>query len=111
MKSNFKRNLLIGFSVSMIVLLVSTVASYISINNLLRSSDLVTHTNNVIIHLKEIHTALIDAETGQRGYLLTGEKEFLDPYMDARVRAFAALDNVKKLTQDNLRQSEKLPAL
>ncbi len=112
MKSNnFKRNLLIGFSVSMIILIVSSVASFVSINNLLDSAGLVNHTNEVILQLKEINAALIDAETGQRGYLITGEDEFLDPYNDARERSITAFNNVKILTQDNSRQQEKLPAL
>ncbi|MEJ0034256.1 MAG: CHASE3 domain-containing protein [Bacteroidota bacterium] len=111
MKSNFKRNLLIGFSVSLIVLMLSSVASFISINNLLESSNWVNHTNEVILNLKEVNEALIDAETGQRGFLITGEDEFLNPYQNARTRAFDALDKVKVLTMDNQQQQEKLPAL
>jgi len=111
MKSNFKRNLLIGFGVSLIVLIISSVASFISISNLLESAGLVNHTNEVIVQLKQINEAMIDAETGQRGYLITGEDEFLTPYQNARERAFASFDNVKFLTQDNVRQQEKLPTL
>src|ERR1051325_6216578 len=100
MKNNFKRNLLIGFCVTLIVLILSSVASFISISNLLDSSDLVNHTNKVIVSLKEIGEALTDAETGQRGFIITGEDEFLDPYQNARVRAFDALDRLKVLTID-----------
>ncbi|HEX8060102.1 MAG TPA: response regulator [Cyclobacteriaceae bacterium] len=111
MKSRFKRNLLIGFSVSLIVLLVSSVASFISITNLLESAQLVNHTNKILVGLKEVNEALIDAETGQRGFVITGEEEFLSPYNDARTRVFAAFDKVKMLTMDNDRQQEKLPDL
>jgi signal transduction histidine kinase/DNA-binding response OmpR family regulator/CHASE3 domain sensor protein len=111
MKSNFKRNLLIGFSVSMTILIATSVASYISISRLLQSADLVSHTNEVIVQLNEINTAIIDAETGQRGYLIAGENEFLEPFINARERAFGAYDNVKRLTVDNQQQQEKLPAL
>jgi signal transduction histidine kinase/DNA-binding response OmpR family regulator/CHASE3 domain sensor protein len=111
MKSNFKRNLLIGFGISMIILIVTSVASYISISNLLSSSDLVSHTNEVINELSEINAAVIDAETGQRGFLIAGETEFLTPFMNARDRAFAAFDRVKALTRDNEHQHQKLPSL
>jgi signal transduction histidine kinase/DNA-binding response OmpR family regulator/CHASE3 domain sensor protein len=111
MKSNFKRNLLIGFSVSMIILVVTSVASYISISNLLASSDLVTHTNAVITELSEINAAMIDAETGQRGFLIAGEEEFLSPFINARERAFEAFDRAKSLSRDSQRQQEKLPSL
>jgi CHASE3 domain sensor protein len=72
MKSNFKRNLLIGFSISLIIMILSAVASFISIRNLLESANWVNHTNQVILSLKEINEALIDAETGQRGFIITG---------------------------------------
>ncbi len=111
MKSNFKRNLLIGFSFSVVILIISSIASYVSIRNLLRSADLVTHTNDVILNLNEVNTAMIDAETGQRGFLLTKEEEFLTPFLNARERAFTAFNRVKTLTRDNEQQQAKLPEL
>ena len=104
MKNNFKRNLLIGFSASLIILILSAVASYISINNLLKSAALVNHTNEVIREMRSISTALLNAETGQRGYLLTGEDEFLAPYLNARERAMKSYGAVKALTSDNAAQ-------
>src|SRR5688572_16974793 len=101
MKNNFKRNLLIGFSASLLILLISSLASYISINNLLKSAALVNHTNNVIQEMDAINAALLDAETGQRGYLLTADEQFLEPYNTSRERAMKAYANVKTLTADN----------
>ncbi|HMJ68634.1 MAG TPA: response regulator [Cyclobacteriaceae bacterium] len=111
MNSNFKRNLLVGFSVSMFILVVTSVASYISISNLLKNSELVSHTNEVINQLSEVNAAMIDAETGQRGFLIAGEAEFLTPFLNARERAFEAFDRVKVLTLDSQEQREKLPTL
>jgi signal transduction histidine kinase/DNA-binding response OmpR family regulator/CHASE3 domain sensor protein len=111
MKSNFKRNLLVGFSASMIILIISSTASFISIQNLLESSNQVNHTNSVIIELNLVNAALIDAETGQRGYLLTGEDEFLQPYQDSRTRALEHFDRVKTLTSDNADQQRSLQQL
>ncbi|HLT74024.1 MAG TPA: CHASE3 domain-containing protein, partial [Ohtaekwangia sp.] len=90
MKSNFKRNLLIGFGASLAILLISSVASFVSITNLLKSSDLVAHTQEVINELHRLNAAILDAETGQRGYLLAGEEAFLEPYRNSRDRAFQA---------------------
>jgi signal transduction histidine kinase/DNA-binding response OmpR family regulator/CHASE3 domain sensor protein len=111
MNNNFRRNLLVGFGVSMIVLIVTSVASFISISNLLQSADLVNHTNEVIFELNEINTAMIDAETGQRGFLIAGEQDFLVPYMDSRDRAFQSFDKLKRLTMNDQQQQEKLPVL
>jgi signal transduction histidine kinase/DNA-binding response OmpR family regulator/CHASE3 domain sensor protein len=111
MASNFRRNLIIGFSASLIILLVSSVASFMSISNLLVSADLVNRTNNVIIRLNDVNTGLIDAETGQRGYLLTGEAEFLSPYNDARARVMKAFEQVRTLTLENPEQQHAMGVL
>ncbi len=108
MKSNLKRNLLIGFGASLLILIVSSVASYVSITNLLSSAQWVNHTNGVILELEAINSALIDAETGQRGYLLTNDPAFLEPYNEARKRTITAYENVKSLTIDNAAQQKSL---
>lgn len=101
MKSTFKRNLVIGFGASMLILIISSTASFISISNLLESAGLVNHTNEVIIEVTKVATAVVDAETGQRGYLLTGNDEFLEPYMDSRRRAEAAFARLRRLTAES----------
>lgn len=45
--------------------------------------------------------AVTDAETGQRGYLLTGRADFLRPYQDGRARAERALSTLSELTRSN----------
>jgi signal transduction histidine kinase/DNA-binding response OmpR family regulator/CHASE3 domain sensor protein len=109
--NNFKRNLLIGFGASLIILIASSSASYISIRNLLESASLVRHTNEVIIKLNDLNTALIDAETGQRGYLLTGNDDFLGPWQRAQGSIGSRLKEVKMLTLDNPEQQASLERL
>jgi signal transduction histidine kinase/DNA-binding response OmpR family regulator/CHASE3 domain sensor protein len=108
MKTNFKRNLLIGFSASMIILIITSAASYLSINNLLLSADLVNNTNELIIELNALNAALVDAETGQRGFLLTNEEEFLAPYENSRARAMASYDKIKLMTTSDPKQQQSL---
>ncbi|WP_276370446.1 response regulator [Chryseolinea sp. H1M3-3] len=111
MDKDFKRNLVLGFSASLLILIVTSVASFVSIRNLLESAGLVNNTNQVIVEMNAIHVALLNAETGQRGYLLTGEEEFLAPYHSARERAFNAHARVKSLTADNQLQQDDLAKL
>jgi signal transduction histidine kinase/DNA-binding response OmpR family regulator/CHASE3 domain sensor protein len=108
---NLKRNLLIGFSASMIILIISSVASVFSIMNLLKASDMVDHTNEVIVTLGKIRGRVVDAETGQRGYLLTGRDEYLAPYTSARARVTEALAQADALTDDDLTQQSALVEL
>jgi CheY-like chemotaxis protein/CHASE3 domain sensor protein len=111
MKSSFKRNLLIGFGFSLLLLIVSSVASYISISNLLNSVKLVEHTNKVIHSVENTISILKDAETGQRGFLLTGDERFLNPYNGAYDKALAELSEVKSLTSDNPVQQRFIDSL
>jgi signal transduction histidine kinase/DNA-binding response OmpR family regulator/CHASE3 domain sensor protein len=111
MKNTFKRNLLIGFSASLLILIISSTASFVSIQNLLVSAELVNRTHQGINELRDIRTAVIDAETGQRGYLLTGDEDFLEPYRDSRTRALTAFENVRGMTLDNIEQQTTLTTL
>ena len=101
MKSNFKRNIQIGFGLSLFILILSSAASFMSINALLDSSRMVNHTNKVIQELDNMMLTMKDAETSQRGYLLTGVEDFLEPYKGIRQRALASLTHVRELTTDN----------
>ncbi len=111
MEKGFKRNLVLGFSASLLILIVTSVASFVSISNLLESAGLVSRTNQVIVDMDAIHVSLLNAETGQRGYLLTGEEEFLTPYHNSQQKAFDAHARVKSLTTDNKLQQDDLAKL
>ena len=106
MRTRLTRNLQIGFGVSISILIISAIASYGSIENLLKSSALVDHSNQVIQKLEATASTMKDAETGQRGYLLTGFEEFLDPYKGAQQKALKSTDDFLKLTKDNPQQQE-----
>src|SRR5688572_11939735 len=101
MQKTLKNNLRIGLGLSLIILFISSFASYLSIQNLIKSSEMVSHSNLVMDNLDDIISTLKDAETGQRGYLLTNEEIFLDPYNGAKGKAIQLLDSVEKETKDN----------
>jgi signal transduction histidine kinase/DNA-binding response OmpR family regulator/CHASE3 domain sensor protein len=98
MKSTFQRNLLVGFGLSLFLLIVSSIASYISIKNLLGSVDEVQRTDKIIRTIEQTLSTLKDAETGQRGYLLTGRDRFLEPYNGAYDVAMGKLQTVREMT-------------
>ena len=95
------RNLQIGFGLSLLILIITSVASYSSIRNLLTGSLWVDHTDSVISELNVALSTLKDAETGQRGYLLTNDTAFLRPYWGSRERALTMIDKVQGMTMDN----------
>lgn len=65
------------------------------------SADWVTHTYEVILHLDSTLALLIDAETGQRGFVVTGRESYLEPYEPARTGIGPKLAELRKLTTDN----------
>jgi len=111
MQKTLKNNLRIGLGLSLLLLFISSLASLISISNLVKSSKMVSHSNQVITNLDEIMSTLKDAETGQRGYLLTGDDIFLQPYTGARKAAVDLLDEAEQQTDDNPVQQANIKKL
>ncbi|WP_316807547.1 response regulator [Pedobacter agri] len=111
MKTTLKNNLRLGLGLSLIILFISSLASYISISNLIKSTELVKHSDQVILDSENIISYLKDAETGQRGFLLTGNKVFLAPYYGASDSAASILKRVEASTKDNPVQQKNVASL
>jgi signal transduction histidine kinase len=68
----------------------------------------ISHTEQVIRESGNLHIKLVDAETGIRGYGLTKNREFLQPYQKALSQIPTQLNNLEKITEDNPIQQEQL---
>ncbi|HTF29144.1 MAG TPA: CHASE3 domain-containing protein, partial [Flavitalea sp.] len=95
MNNSFRGNLIISFGLSLLLLIISSVASYTSIANLLKSAAEVARTNETISDLEEVISTLKDAETGQRGFLLTNDIKYLQPYEGTFEKAIALQTKIK----------------
>ncbi|WP_109106388.1 CHASE3 domain-containing protein [Azospirillum sp. TSO35-2] len=71
----------------------------------------VDHTHKVISTVEELQSNLSNAESGQRGYLLTGDSHYLDLYTEGTDGSRVLLDQVGTLTADNPVQQDKVKAL
>lgn len=91
--------------------LISAVVFVAVIAYLLSVIQWVAHTDRVINNANEAVKLSIDMETGMRGYLLTGEEHFLDPYEVAKPRVQAELETLKGLVADNPQQVDRLSRL
>jgi len=67
-------------------------------------------TNDILLELRNVHTATLNAETGQRGYLLTLDRRYLEPYQVGREQIGPALDRLRERVEidSTARQSELL---
>lgn len=76
-----------------------------------KSNSWTAHTYEVLSGIQNIMAAIVDQETGVRGYLVSGDDRFLEPYRAGRGAYEAAFANVKFLTLDNRPQQERLDRL
>lgn len=88
----------------LLVLAVLLVVGGVSLQvtqRLVQDADWRSHSYQVQARLLELLSAVQDIETGQRGYVITGDDRFRRPYEDGVQRLTPALRNVRELTQDN----------
>lgn len=111
MKWSVDRTITAGFSAALIILVVISIASYQSIRGSVASGDLVQHTHLVLEKLQSLLLLMQDAETGGRGYAITGKDEFLEPYAAALPQVETAVAELRQLTADNPRQQARLNRL
>ncbi|MGQ7944435.1 response regulator [Flavobacterium sp. WC2509] len=111
MKDNFKRNLLISSSISLLILMLSSTASFLSIQNLLSSNALVNHTQEVISDLNKGNSLMLEAQSAMRGFLVTGNEGFLEDFTDIEKESNNYFNKLETLTVDNPRQQLNLSRL
>jgi PAS domain S-box-containing protein len=111
MNRTFHAGLLTGFGLVVALLVVNAVVSFRNTRQLDEDSRWVAHTHEVLDALEEMLGTLRDAETGQRGYLLTGEDKYLAPYQDALRTYEEKIERVRRLTADNQTQHDLIPTL
>jgi len=106
--SSIVRQLQFVFGFSLFILLVSALASYYSNKKLVDTSGWVNHTHEVIIETEHLLAIARDAESGQRGYIITQNPGFLTLYDTGYEKALGSLDRLRGLTSDNPVQQRNL---
>ena len=106
-----ERKLTTGFGIALVLLIVNGLFSAWNVRNLVVTSTWVVHSREVLGMLDSIVSALRKAEADQRGYVITGDEEYvgrLDEIDDEIDRRFA---NLRWLTSDNLTQRKSIDRL
>jgi len=110
-KLTFKQQVLTGFGISLLFVLISAITSYLSIQSMDNDSTWESHTYEVIDHAQNLEVKLLNAETGLRGYVLTQRHNYLDPYTKNANQVLPAIKQLELLTNDNPVQQERLDSL
>lgn len=106
-----ERKIKASFGLMMVVLCFLTFLSYLNSKRYEEASSLVTHTNQVLFHSEQILSAAIDLETGQRGFLITGDRIFLEHYEVAKTKIVDHIAKLKSSTLDNPIQQKRVDTL
>jgi len=96
----------VGFGAGLALLLLVGVTAYSEVAKLRNNDAMVDHTHQVISSLRKMQSLVAEAETGQRGYLITDDKRFLQPYTDAVSALDGELTTLRYLIADNPNQQE-----
>ncbi len=96
---------------AIVFFLISGGFAYINLKTLRENTEAIVHSHEVIVTLDELLSNTQDAETGQRGFLLTNNERYLDPYNAALDTIPAKIQEIGELTSDNPAQVRRLPVL
>ena len=100
-KLNIKLNLIFGYAVVLLLMLAVSVIAYKSIQTIIKTSNWVTHTHEVIEVGNQVGASMVDMETGKRGFLITGIEEYLEPYYNGLKDFDKYILEGSTLTNDN----------
>jgi PAS domain S-box-containing protein len=111
MRWTIEKKIMAGAVLVLAILLINALVSYSATRRLIDNERLVGHTHEVLSELQDVMSTMDDAETGERGYILTGEKSYLEPYQSAVGAIHARVEKLAQLTADNPNWQAHLPAL
>jgi methyl-accepting chemotaxis protein len=105
------KKLAAGFALPLVILAGVAALAYWSTAHLIETSRTVAHTHEVLTEIEGLMSVMKDAETGQRGFLLVGEEDYLEPYNTARAAWRGALARLQTLTGGDPAQQRRLDKL
>ncbi|NOK08468.1 methyl-accepting chemotaxis protein [Corallococcus exercitus] len=100
-----KLTLAFGAMVAIIIGVVSVV--YTTLDKVAKSAEGDTESHQVMIAVRTLEGDMADLETGQRGFIITGDDKFLEPYNLSRLSVSQNLDRIRELTQRDHREQER----
>jgi methyl-accepting chemotaxis protein len=103
--------ILAGYGFALLIFGGVGIVAYRGTTALLATADLVTHTHKVKVAISDVLSALKDAETGQRGFVLTGEERYLARYYEGAKLISGFIRDLRELTVDDSSQQKHVATL
>src|ERR1700733_3036031 len=111
MNWSFGRKIGAGFAISAVILIVVSAAGYRTAKSLIANAERVGRTSEERAQLAQLLIDEIDAETGMRGFVITGKDEFLEPYDRATPHIEKVFAELRRLTAGEPEQQHRLDEL
>ncbi len=111
MKFTLDQKIFTGFASATIILIVIGFVSFRNSEKFIDTNQWVNHTHEVLYEFEQVLVTEVDAETGMRGFVITGNENFLEPYNRAKQNMQEHMDKVRELTIDNPTQQRNLKIL
>ena len=111
MNMNIGTRILAGYGVVLVVVGAVGIVAYRATTDLIGSASLVAHSHKVKETLADLLSTLKDAETGQRGFVLTGQERYLEPYTNATREVDRKIQDLRDLTVDQPAQQRQVDKL
>jgi CheY-like chemotaxis protein/signal transduction histidine kinase/CHASE3 domain sensor protein len=102
---------LAGFIAAILAVLLMAGVSYQAQNRSTVAATAVTQGVELIVQIQNVLSSIKDTETGQRGYLLTGDEAYLEPFTSGRAALDGELERLRSLTAGNPDQQQRLDRL
>lgn len=96
---------------ALVVLILVGSSTYFSVTKLIDSNRVVAKTDTLLRQVASLQTLITDAETGVRGYVLTGDTPYLEPYNQELTKVHQALEDLHKVVGDDPVQKESFQNL
>src|SRR5690606_12447428 len=93
------------------VVVAFAVFTLYSTNRSVENYKWVNHTHSVMSNLERLYTAMLKAESAQRGYILTGDKTLYAPFVGAKNDVIKSFNRAYSLIEDNELQRRRLDTI
>ncbi|UWZ99994.1 CHASE3 domain-containing protein [Vibrio splendidus] len=105
---SLQKKLLVSFLIPITLMVIVSFSVYENTQSIVKDNHWVVHTHKAIARAQELLNLVVDMETGQRGYLITGDSVFLEPYHLALDVWRQKMQNLATQVSDSPSQVERL---
>ncbi|WP_237486468.1 response regulator [Vibrio hippocampi] len=105
---SIKRKLLYAFSIPVLLLIAVSITVYDNTQSMVEDAHWVEHTHQAIGRAQELLRLTVDMETGKRGFLITGDEVFLEPFYGSAELWDQKFTTLSEQVSDNPPQVQRL---